>query len=448
MAVQETISGSWISATTPVEHGAAIPSAVDVAVIGGGAIGMFTALYLRRAGLRVAVLEKGRVAGEQSSRNWGWVRQQGREEAEVPIASEAIKLWHQIDAQMARATGFKQTGVLYLASTRREMDKHEKWMQIARRHGLDTRLLTPAEIDGLIDRRGTNGPRHEWIGGMYTASDGRAEPWQAVPAVARLAAGEGVSIHENCAVRGLDLAGGRIAGVHTEQGRIACSAVVLAGGSWSSLFLRRHGVSIPQLSVKSIVARTTPMPDFFPGNAVDEDFAFRRREDGGYSIALGDWHQFFIGPDSFRHLFAFLPTLRDSFGQTQFLPAAPRDYPDAWGTKRQWGDDEISPFERCRVLDPAPPEKTLARIRALFAQRFPHLGEPRLVNAWAGMIDTLPDVLPIVDHVPQFPGLIVATGMSGHGFGIAPAFGRIIADMAQGRPAGHDMKAFAHGRFG
>ena len=63
------------------------------------------------------------------------------------------------------------------------------------------------------------------------------------------------------------------------------------------------------------------------------------------------------------------------------------------------------------------------------------------------MIDVMPDVVPVVDHVPGVSGLIVATGMCGHGFGIGPAFGRIIADMAAGQPLGHDMSRFRYGRF-
>ena len=141
-----------------------------------------------------------------------------------------------------------------------------------------------------------------WKGGLFTASDARAEPWVAVPALAAAAEERGVLIRESCAVRALDLAGGRVAGVVTEAGRIACDHVVVAAGAWSRLFLRQHGVAIPQLSVLASVAATEPMPEVFAGNAADDDFAFRRRADGGYSIAPGAKHDFFLGRDAFASL--------------------------------------------------------------------------------------------------------------------------------------------------
>ncbi|MCW8842687.1 MAG: FAD-binding oxidoreductase, partial [Rhodobacteraceae bacterium] len=77
----------------PPEHEGPLPKEADVVLIGGGIIGVAAAYYLAKKGLRAVVLEKGRIAGEQSSRNWGWIRQQGRDLAEVPIMREANRLW-------------------------------------------------------------------------------------------------------------------------------------------------------------------------------------------------------------------------------------------------------------------------------------------------------------------------------------------------------------------
>ncbi len=100
-----------------------------------------------------------------------------------------------------------------------------------------------------------------------------------------------------------------------------------------------------------------------------------------------------------------------------------------------------------RVLDPQPSIAKIAEIKRRFAQAYPQVGEVQTHAAWGGMIDVLPDVVPVVDHVAALPGLIVATGMCGHGFGIGPAFGRILADMVQGRDTGHDLSRFAMARF-
>ena len=301
-------------------------------------------------------------------------------------------------------------------------------------------MLTRAETAELM-------PSQKWAGAMYTASDMKAEPWLAVPAMARAATRAGVVIRENCAVRGLDIAAGRVAGVVTEAGRVAADRVVLSGGAWSSLFLRRHGISIPQLSVRATVAATTPLPEVFAGGGVDDQIAFRYRADGGYSLASGGFHELFIGPDAFRALPKFLKQLaEDPFG-TRYKLSAPKGYPDAWTTPRNWADDEPSPFEAMRILNPAPKESKVEEIRQKFAEAFPQLGEVKIATAWAGMIDTMPDVVPIVDHVPTLQGLTLATGMSGHGFGIGPGIGRVTAQLVNGQTPSHDLSRFRFGRF-
>lgn len=75
------------------------------------------------------------------------------------------------------------------------------------------------------------------------------------------------------------------------------------------------------------------------------------------------------------------------------------------------------------------------------------MGRPRLRAAWAGMIDTMPDVVPVVDRVASLPGLTIATGMSGHGFGIGPGMGRVVADLVAGGDPGHDLARFRLSRF-
>ena len=435
---------SPITSATTVRFADPLPAEVDVVVIGGGVIGIMSALYMRRLGLSVFVAEKGRVAGEQSSRNWGWIRQLGRDEAELPVMMEASRLWEQLDAETGNRTGFNRSGILYLSSTQKDLDKQAEWLDVARRHQLDVQLLDGDGVAGLVDT-GDGGKR--WLGGLWSPTDARAEPWSAVPAVAALAQSEGVAIREDCAVRTLEMAAGRISGVHTENGFVAASQVVVAGGAWSSLLLRRHGISIPQLIVRSSVARTAAMPEVFAGNAADEELAFRRRADGGYSVSALGSHDLMIGPDAFRHFFTWLPVALRSLGHTRFLPWSPRHYPDAWTTARRWSKDEETPFERCRVLDPEPEHRRTEPTRKRFAARFPALGEPELLNVWAGMIDAMPDVVPVVDRVPGCDGLIVATGMSGHGFGIGPGFGKAIANMAAGRPTGHDLSRFRFSRF-
>ena len=428
--------------SSPAQFTDPLPASAQVAIIGGGIIGVMTAYFLAKQGITSVILEKGRIAGEQSSRNWGWIRQQGRDPDELPIMVEAMRIWRGLEQETGEDLGFRQTGVLYLGNTAKDVAGFENWLPHAKAHQLDTRLLNGSEVNTLLP-----GNQGRWTGGLWTASDARAEPWIAVPALARAAQRMGVAIIEDCAVRTLDIAGGKVTGIVTEKGRFACEHVVLAGGAWSSLFLRNHGVEIPQLSVRASVAATVPLPEVFAGGAVDSRIAFRRRQDGGYTLALGDFHELFIGPDAFRRFPKFIPQLKqDPFG-TRHHPAAPKHFPDAWGTKRRWTAAEKSPFEQMRILDPAPDMKAVGRMQDRFAAAFPALGRPQIKLAWAGMIDTMPDVVPIIDHVPALPGLIIATGMSGHGFGIGPGIGRVVADMVAGKPTSHDLTRFRFSRF-
>ncbi len=427
---------------TPVQFHGPLPKTSEVVIVGGGIIGVMTALFLARRNVSVTLLEKGRIAAEQSSRNWGWIRQQGRDADELPIVIEACRLWRQLAEECGEDIGLRQTGVTYLARTDKELADFAEFLKIAEAHGVDTRLLDSDEVAELIP-----GMSRRFGGGMTTPSDMRAEPWIAVPAIARLAAREGVNIVENCAARRLDLSGGRISGVWTEKGRVATSNVLVASGAWTSLFLRAHGVSIPQLSVRLTVAATGPMPEIHAGAATDEHIAFRRRQDGGYTLAPGGSHQLYVGPDAFRHLTKYLTALKANPFGTRYLPAAPRGYPDAWSTPRKWDADAESPFERMRVLNPAPEASGLRAIDRGFRDLFPQFKQVPIKASWAGMIDAMPDVVPVVDRVPAIPGLVIATGMSGHGFGIGPGMGRVLSDLIQGNAPGHDLNRFRLSRF-
>ena len=417
-----------------------LPDSVDVVVIGGGVVGVSTALFLAEAGIATLLCEKGRIAGEQSSRNWGWIRQQGRDLAELPIMRESRALWQRLSAEMKEDIGLTQCGCLYLAETPRELADFETWLDLAKPYQLDSRMVSAAEIDAMIDA-----PPNQWAGGLYTPSDCRAEPFVAVPAMARLAHAKGVRIAENCAVRAVDRQAGQVTGVITEKGRVGTRSVVCAAGAWTSLLARRLGVDVPQLTVRACVARTVPGKRIFDGCAAGSDFAFRLRRDGGYTVALSGHHEHFLSADSLRYARLFLPNFRAHWRKTKLRVG--NDLIQSIAGFGPWSEDQESPFEKARILDPAPPPSALRRLRERVQRRLPGLGKADFAQAWAGMIETAPDNVPMIGEARSPTGFFIATGFSGHGFGIGPAAGRIVADLVRGNPPGHDLSRFRLNRF-
>jgi glycine/D-amino acid oxidase-like deaminating enzyme len=429
-----------LSDASPITFEDPLPDAVDVVVIGAGVIGISTAWFLAKSGVSVLVCDKGRVAGEQSSRNWGWIRQQARDPAELPIVIDSVNAWETIARELDEDIGFTRQGVLYAAPSEAELSRFEAWLDVAAQHQLDTRLLSGAEVDALVgDKPG------QWKGGLYTPSDGRAEPFKAVPAVARALQRQGVAIRENCAVRTLDVEAGRVTGVVTEAGTVRAQSVVVAAGAWSSLFVGNLGVRLPQLTVRSTVARTAPAPDIYAGNASLGEVAIRRRQDRGYTVAAGGVNEHFVGADSFRFFFKFMPALKASVRYLRLNFGG--DLVQRLLPTRQWDEDTVTPFERHRVLNPEPSQTAVRKMHAGLARRLPSLANLPFEEAWAGMIDVTPDVVPVMDSVDAYPGLYLATGFSGHGFGIGPGAGRVMADLVQGRPIAHDLSRFRFSRF-
>ena len=417
----------------------ALPKETEVVVIGGGVAGVSTAWYLARLEVPVVLCEKGRIAGEQSSRNWGWIRKQGRNPAELPLIIQSLRLWAEIAGELPEDIGWTVGGVTYLVENDADAARYTAWLEHAKAYQLDSRMLSVAETDALIPQL-----RAPHQGALHTASDARAEPASAVPAMGRMLRAGGVPVFENCAVRSVERAGGRVSGVVTEHGRIGCRAVVLAGGAWSRLMLEHLGFALPQLQVISSVQRTTPAPLIAETTVGSAAVSIRRRADGGYTLAKSGAARAEIVPANLRHARPFLPVLRRDWQKLKFRLGRP--FLDALFEK-SWDGESESPFERTRVLDPSPDHRLLDQVLAAARAAFPQLAEVRSAERWAGAIDVLPDEIPAIGPVPGIDGLVVATGFSGHGFGIGPAAGKVAAELATGRTPAVDLAAFRPDRF-
>ncbi|MCD0502419.1 FAD-binding oxidoreductase [Bordetella petrii] len=415
-----------------------VPPAVDVAIVGGGIIGISTAYALAQAGARVAVFEKGVLAGEQSSRNWGWVRTLDRDPAEVPLAMRAGELWAGI--QSRADVGFRRTGMLYLQENSQDAARHQRWLDSARAHAPDAVLLDRAQALRYLPES----PR-SWVGALYSASDGVAEPTMATQGIAALARHHGASVLEHCAVRGLDVQAGRVTGVVTEKGPVRAQAVVLAGGAWSRLFCGNSGAEFPQLKVRGSVLRTQPFSGPLAATVNAKDFTCRKRADGGYTVSQFGASMADVVPDSFRLMSKFMRAwlANNAFVKVRFG----KRFFEELAIPRHFDLDRASPFERHRVLDPSASPRAIQTAWRRLTQTFPAFHAARIGQAWAGYIDVTPDALPVMSPVDGIAGFYLASGFSGHGFGIGPAAGELMADLVLGRAPRVDVRPFRFSRF-
>src|SRR5580704_8590393 len=313
----------------PVASDEKLPAQADVVIIGGGIIGTSAALFLAQKGVSVVLCEKGHIAGEQSSRNWGWCRKMARDPREIPLIIESLRLWERMNETVEAETGFRTCGIMYLGETAAELAELEAWLEHARQYQLDTRLIGGDEVAERLP-----GLAKKWAGALYTASDGKGEPQLAAPAIANAARRHGASIHTQCAARGIETAAGRVSAVVTEKGRIACEAVVLAGGAWSRLFCGNLGVELPQLKVLGSVMRTEKLEGGPEISASGGLFGYRKRMDGGYTVATLGVRTIDLVPDSFRLLPQYLPAARLHWQKLRFRVG--RRFAEEWQRPRHW----------------------------------------------------------------------------------------------------------------
>ncbi|THJ33749.1 FAD-binding oxidoreductase [Lampropedia aestuarii] len=416
-----------------------LPKQVDVAIIGGGIIGISTAWALAKAGKHVAVFEKGVLAGEQSSRNWGWIRCIGRDPAEIPLSLRANQLWRDIQQQVD--VGYRQLGLAYLGESAQDKEDLQQWLDTVQAYATPARLLEGTDIEQVLREPSTR----PWTSAAYSAQDGVAEPHMATAGIAQLVRELGGEIFEHCAVRGLRLQQGQLTGVVTEHGEVACSKVVLAGGAWSRMMCRNHGVFLPQLKVHGSALRTTPLTTQLQLPINGKDFTCRPRSDGGYTVSKLAASVADVTPDSIRLLRWFFPAW---MAQKQYLKIRfGRRFFTELFTPSRFALDTATPFERVRTLDPGPNLTSVQEALRKLQHAFPVFAKAEIAQAWGGMMDVTPDALPVISEVAAIPGFFIGTGFSGHGFGIGPAAGELLAQMVQGHRPDIDPKAFSLQRF-
>lgn len=369
----------------------------DVVIVGGGITGASAAYEIARAGHSVTLFEARRLAAMASGWTLGGVRQSGRDPAELPLAKAAVERWGGLDAELGAPTGYRRRGNLRLARTEAEVETIRELVAQQRKLGLDIDYLA----DNAAIRALAPAIAPSVLAASFCPGDGHADPIPAVQAFTAAATRHGAVIREGVAVRALTRAGDRITGVETADGEtISADRVILATGVHAPELLRPLGLALPLFIKLVCVLQSVPLPPLFEQvfGVANADAAGRQEIDGRLRITTG-------------------------IGAWPHEPAS-------------WTQDALAP----RAAD-------IGALIARVSEVLPALADAGVSRVWGGLIDQTPDALPAIDSHTSIEGLIVAAGFSGHGFGIGPVTGEILADLAMSRQPRFDLSPFKLDRF-
>lgn len=411
----------------------------DLVVIGAGIVGGAAAYYAAKAGLRVLVVERDTPGSAQSGRNLGFVRQQARDFAELDLMIGARRLWEGIEAELGRSVGWRQGGNVSLALSEADLASRREWQRRGREaFGLDTRMLSADETFALLPYLARD---RGVIGAMHTPSDGRAEPARATRAFHEAALELGVTASLGEPASGIDVSAGQVSGVWVGNRFHRAGVVLCAAGAGSAPLLRDAGLDLPQERIRATVVRTARRPEVRLDACVSGPLTGIRQDANGafvLSVAGGEYD---LRPDSWRHMRHYAPTraANPDAARVDYLAPLRRLLP---------GGDAAPLADIPPTRDRVRPEPRRAReALAEFGQLFPALADLPAETTWAGVIDTLPDLVPALGPVEGVDGLLVATGFSGHGFGPGPMAGMAMAELAVGRPSPVDLAGLSPMRF-
>lgn len=371
----------------------------DVVVVGGGVTGCSIAFHLAERGVRdVVVLERRFLAAGGTGRSVGVMRQLYPTSETTRMVLHSLRVFQHFAEVTGGDAGYVQCGAI-VAVPPAQREALGRTLEAQRALGVRARLLSPDDVRELEPRidPGAVGAA------VWEPESGYADPTGVTAGFADGARRRGVVVEQGAEVVGLTLDGDRVAGVVTAGGEIATRVVVNAAGLWSRPIAAMAGVDLPIVVGRHPVFVVARGPAFGRSHPVYLDLAnaaFLRPETGGLTMTG------FLDADE---------------------PSHPMD-PEALGA--DVGFDEV------------------ARIMERVSRCVPSLGDGRYQRGYAGAFDITPDWMPILDETPV-RGLYVAAGLSGHGFKLSPAIGRLVADLVtDGRSDLADLGAFRLGRFG
>lgn len=413
----------------------ATPATADVVVIGGGIVGCMTALDLATRGAAVTLIEKAAIGTEQSRRNWGYIRQQARSEPEIPLMVAANSFWSSFEDRFDADIRWQQRGNLRLVRDGRELPWYQNWTRMGQDYGVPVKMLSSREAMELLP-----GAVGNWAGAMYTPNDAQADPLRATLATAAAAARAGAQMITHETVTKILVGHGRVLGVATPTHVVSTPAVIVTAGVWTRRLLQEVGVNIPLQWVRSTVAELAPCEEIPAIPAVwSPEVSFRKTASGGILLAANARSIIDVMPSALNNLRLFLPTLRRNLKTFRIGMGAPAFHDSVSRLTKRY---------RYRGWEPKPSRRTVAASVAALQDIYPAVAGTPVARTWAGYIDGTPDGLPVMSTVENIAGLVIGSGFSGHGFGLSPASGQVLSDLAiSGSANRFDATAFTLSRF-
>ena len=366
----------------------------DIIIIGGGIIGNATAYYLAKKGCSVIVLEKSQHIGNGgSSRNGGGVRQSGRDRRELPLAMYGVKyLWPTLSEELEMDIEYYQEGNLRLGKTEGHIKILEGLTDSAASLGLEVKMIDGAKAKEICPYLS-----EEVIGASWCPTDGHANPMLATLAYYRKAKQLGVRFITGEEVIEIKKIKGKARLVLTAENQYEAETIILAAGYDSRKIAATVGIDVPMTQALLEVLVTEAQPPMF------------------YQM-LGTAAADFYGHQSTHGSFVF-------GGSSGFE-----------GVSKDNGS-------------PVTNSVTASCICRGIMKYFPCLSDAKIVRSWAGWADMCADHIPVISKVKEVPGLILACGLSGHGFGISPTVGTLLSQMAVGEDTVLDISEFKYDRF-
>ncbi len=369
----------------------------DVIIIGGGVNGCAAAYYLAKKGVRdVIVLEADKSIGHGgSSRNGGGVRQSGRDMRELPYAMYAVNnMWPFLSEELGIDVEYYQKGNLRLGKTEAHIQKLEDLASRSRELGLDMNVVNAQTVKEICPYLS-----EEVIGASWCPTDGHANPMITTLAYYIRALEKGVRFFTDARVVKLEKYKGRLRRVIMESGDVfEAETVIIAAGYASRYLARTVGVDVPLYTYFEEALVTEMQPHMF-------------------DIMLGTADGDFYGHQSQHGSFVF-------------------------GCDSGLEDGIDMPLDELKTSSVTAP----AGCRAIMGY-IPLLADAKIVRTWGGWIDMCHDGVPVISRVEEVPGMILACGFTGHGFGTAPAVGLMLAQMTVGEKTAVDISALAYDRF-